>query len=229
MEHGPGRLFRHRANTTWTSALSGDLAGAYGGHLNTLQLKDGNGTVLVLERSGTGIYTSGTYYEYLLSVVEGSLNNFLHDTTFPYNQDVRRLHACRRVRRGRSRGHATGRSPAREWHPRRRRSRRDDDPVAAGRVGELYATPRQEYIDALNSDGEWIVYDAGTNTAKVTSIEAFVTHLKPASKSVPAFDNLNRTQPENNLFGNDASDALHFDGTVAAPVTEECRQLLGIW
>jgi len=74
----------------------------------------------------------------------------------------------------------------------------------------------QEYIDSLNSDGQWIEYDASTNTAKVKSIEDFVKHCKPATKDVGAFDDLNRSQAENKVFGNNKSgDSLHFDSMMA--------------
>ena len=73
-----------RATTTWTSALSKDLASAYADYINKLGLKDQNGSALLLESSSTGIYTSGSYAAYLKTSIEQSLNNFLADTKFPY-------------------------------------------------------------------------------------------------------------------------------------------------
>jgi hypothetical protein len=32
------------------------------------------------------VYQAGSYYDYILSVAETSLNNFLSDTTFPYTE-----------------------------------------------------------------------------------------------------------------------------------------------
>lgn len=72
----------------------------------------------------------------------------------------------------------------------------------------------KEYIDALNGDDPWISYDERTNTATISSIEAFVTHMKKPTKAVGAFDDLNRTQAENRLFGNGEENALHFDGNM---------------
>lgn len=69
----------------------------------------------------------------------------------------------------------------------------------------------QDYIDSLNGNDTWIKYDANTNTAKITSLEAFVKHCKNPSKSVAAFDDLNRSQAENGLFGIDANGSAHFD------------------
>ena len=79
---------------------------------------------------------------------------------------------------------------------------------------ESYETAK-DYINSLNNNDTWIEYDESTNTAKITSLEAFVKHCKNPSKSVPAFDDLNRTQAENGLFGIDANDSAHFDKTLS--------------
>jgi hypothetical protein len=68
-----------RSSSTWTSALSSDMAVSFAEHLNSLGLKN-NGTDLKLSASSTGTYLSGTYYDYLVSVVTESLNNYLSDT-----------------------------------------------------------------------------------------------------------------------------------------------------
>lgn len=73
----------------------------------------------------------------------------------------------------------------------------------------------QDYIDSLNGDDPWITYDAETNTATIASVEAFVTHCKTASKSVGAFDDLNRAQGENELFGYADGEGAHFDAIMA--------------
>ena len=156
-----------RGNGTWTNALSDDLALSYAKYINDLKLKGPNGETLSLEESDDGIYASGSYYDYLLGIAEDSLNNFLKDTTFPY-----------------------------------------DSPSG------IYQNPEQ-YIDSLNGDEEWIVYNRSSNTAKITSIEAFVNHCKTPSKDVGAFDDLGRGQAENDLFGTDEKDYLHFDSIMA--------------
>lgn len=73
----------------------------------------------------------------------------------------------------------------------------------------------QDYIDSLNATTQWVTYDAASNTATITSLADFATYAKTATKDVPAFDDLNRSQAENYVFGNDESDALHFDSGVA--------------
>ena len=72
----------------------------------------------------------------------------------------------------------------------------------------------QEYIDALNADGEWVVYDEETNTASITSVADFAAALKNASKNLGAFDQLDKGQGENQLFGLDGESG-HFDETLA--------------
>ena len=73
----------------------------------------------------------------------------------------------------------------------------------------------QDYIDALNANGEWVSYDADTNTAAITSIEDFVLAQKSASKNLGAFDQLDRGQGENTLFGYGDGNGAHFDSTLS--------------
>lgn len=194
-----------RAAGAFTSALSKDLATAYVEYINKLGIKDENGNILVLTKSDMGIYTAGSYYDYLVKTVETSLNNFLVDTTFPYTQTA-----------GGPGGGLPGGAPPAGATPR------GTPPAGAmpGGSGSASATPTtyqtvQAYMDALNKDGQWVAYDAATNTARVTSLAGFVNSQKNPSKSVGAFDDLNRSQAENDVFGNDKSDALHFDAVLA--------------
>lgn len=146
-----------RAKGTWTKQFSDDMASTFADYINALELKDSQGEKLTLKKSKDGIYTKGTYYDYLMSVIEGSLNNFLADT---------------------------------------------DEGTA------------EDYINELNSKEEWVSYDAASQTAEITSMEAFVKHCKPAAKAVGAFDDINRSQPENALFGTKDLTSLHFDSTM---------------
>ena len=73
----------------------------------------------------------------------------------------------------------------------------------------------QDYIDALNADGEWVTYDADTNTATISSVADFVKAFKSASKNLGAFDQLDAGQGENTLFGYGDGSGSHFDNTLA--------------
>lgn len=64
--------------------LSDAMAERFALYINQLELKDEEENTLKLESSEDGIYQAGSYYDYLKTVIESSLNNFLKDTTFPY-------------------------------------------------------------------------------------------------------------------------------------------------
>lgn len=64
--------------------LSDAMAEKFDLYINDLGLKDEKGNTLTLTASKEGIYQAGSYYDYLKTVIETSLNNFLKDTTFPY-------------------------------------------------------------------------------------------------------------------------------------------------
>ncbi|WP_026521854.1 subtype A tannase [Butyrivibrio sp. VCB2001] len=68
-------------------SISDGLTVAYAEYINSLGLTDSEGNALTLEESEDGRYQAGSYYEYMVSVIEESLNNFLADTTFPYDSD----------------------------------------------------------------------------------------------------------------------------------------------
>lgn len=73
----------------------------------------------------------------------------------------------------------------------------------------------QTYIDSLNAETQWVTYDAAANRAKISSLADFAKYVKTASKSVPAFDALDRSLAENAVFGVADANELHFDQLVA--------------
>ena len=73
----------------------------------------------------------------------------------------------------------------------------------------------QAYIDSLNAEAQWVTYDAAANRAKISSLADFAKYVKTASKSVPAFDALDRSLAENAVFGVAEANELHFDQLVA--------------
>ncbi len=64
-------------------SISDALAAAYAEYVNAMNFTDESGNPLTLDPSGSGIYQSGTYYEYVKRVIEESLEHYLTDTTFP--------------------------------------------------------------------------------------------------------------------------------------------------
>lgn len=189
-----------RAYGTWTRFLSRDMARSYADSLNAMGLTDEKGRKLILSPSSKGIYMAGSYYDYMKKTIETSLNHFLADTTFPLTT-------------GQNDFMVDGAFPG--------QSSRDVTPLPMSPNGLPLQMPKEElhtynsakeYIDALNGEDPWISYDEKTNTASISSIEAFVVHMKQASKAVGAFDDLQKAQAENWLFGNGKDNALHFDG-----------------
>jgi len=202
-----------RADGTFTAVLSKDLAAAYAEYINALGIKDENGNALVLQESESGIYTDGSYYDYLMKTIEQSLNNFLADTTFPYTETAGGFPGG---------GFPGGGMPAGGTPPTGEMPQGGTPPIGAMPGGDNSSSATsttyqnvQEYIDALNKEGQWVTYDAATNTAKITSLAGFINSQKSPSKSVGAFDGLDRSAGENNVFGNDESDSLHFDSVLA--------------
>ena len=219
-------------------AISDSLAKAYASYINSAGFTDENGNSLTLTESSDGIYQSGTYYDYIKSVIEESLNNFLSDTTFPYD-------ASSSSKGGMGGGPSGGGMPSGEKpdgapsgdppsgsKPDGGNSSeeatsienvdqitRNDTSSSGVSTSGTYETA-QDYIDALNANGEWITYDASTNKATITSIEAFVKACKNASKNLGAFDQLDAGQGENTLFGYGDGNGAHFDSTLSSILTE---------
>ena len=161
-----------RAEGKFTEVLSKDLAGEYVKYVNDIKLKDPKGNELTLTE-----INSGTYYDYLKSIIEESLNNFFSDTTFPW-------------------------------------TRKDEKPGPRPENLEEEKTFNtiSEYISFLNSENEWVKYDSTKNKYIITNIGDFVKNCKSASKKVGAFDDLNRNQAENQVFGISGTNySKHFD------------------
>ena len=221
--------------------ISDRLAEAYSAYVNAAGITAPDGTVLTLEESADGIYQSGSYYDYMKSVIETSLNNFLADTQFPYDASAASFGGMGgHDGMGGPGGMGGGMPPFGEGGQREdgqmpegapseaertdrqaaKKSYEDIDDITRNETRSglsltgTYATA-QEYIDALNANGEWVRYDGETNTASISSIEDFVLAFKNASKNLGAFDQLDGGQGENTLFGYGDGEGAHFDATLA--------------
>ena len=217
--------------------LSDRMAAAFAAYINAAGLKDEDGNVLTLSESESGIYQAGSYYDYMLSVIEGSLNNFLRDTEFPYEASASAGHGAHGDHSGFGGGFPgggekpdfadgqmpEGNLPESEGDAELSFEDMDDitrnDTSNGVSLSGTYETP-QDYIDALNANGVWVSYDAETNTASITSIEDFVLACKSASKNLGAFDQLDGGQGENTLFAYGDGSGAHFDAYLAAILDE---------
>ncbi len=221
-------------------AISDALARAWADYINTAGIKDENGNVLTLEASADGIYQAGSYYDYIKGVIEQSLNNFLSDTTFPYDASS----SSSGGGRGGMDGHG-GERPSVERPDGMPNGERPDGMPGGEKPSDMnggqsiedidnitrnsttsgislsgtYETA-QDYIDALNANGAWVTYDAATNTAEITSVADFVKAFKSASKNLGAFDQLDGGQGENTLFGCGDGSGAHFDSILAGILSD---------
>ena len=227
--------------------ISDKLAEAFASYINSAGIKDPSGTVLTLNESSDGIYQAGSYYDYMKTVIEGSLNNFLADTTFPYDASSTSsgggMGGMGGFGGGRPDGEGfpsggdgapsfgdgqrpDGEMPGGGFPGGSDRSDSSDvnyedidditrnDTTSGLSLTGTYETA-QDYIDAMNANGEWVTYDASTNTVTITSIEDFVLAFKSASKNLGAFDQLDGRQGENTLFGYGDGNGAHFDAYLA--------------
>lgn len=255
-------------------SISDELAKAYAEYVNQEGFTDEDGNVLTLEESDEGIYQAGSYYDYIKTVIETSLNNFLADTEFPYDASSASTGGMGGGMPGGGApdgerpdgekpdgmtGAPDGEAPDGNGPDGAADGASDGETPAGGQPEEgsaadgsssdgetttqesvtdamnnseandniqrnqtssgldlsgTYETA-QDYIDAFNADGEWVTYDAETNTATITSVADFVKALKNASKNLGAFDQLDASQGENTLFGYGDGNGAHFDSTLA--------------
>lgn len=202
--------------------ISDRLAEAYASYVNTAGIKDPNGNILTLETSDNGIYQSGSYYEYIKTVIENSLNNFLADTSFPYDSSSSGMSGGGPDMGSMSDGEGLGSGERLDSAPGGSQNdvesadniTRNDTSSSGLSLTGTYETA-QDYIDALNANGTWVTYDVSTNTATITSVDAFVNALKSASKNLGAFDQLDAGQGENTLFGYGDGSGAHFDAVLS--------------
>ncbi len=213
--------------------ISDKLAQAYASYVNSAGFTDENGNALTLTESSSGIYQSGSYYDYIKTVIETSLNNFLSDTSFPYDA------SSSGSKGGMGGGMPSGEKPDGAPSGDKPDGAPGGDSSNSGSSSKIedvdnvtrnntssglslsgtYETI-QDYIDALNANGEWVTYDSSAKKATITSVEAFVNALKTASKNLGAFDQFDSGQAENTLFGYADGNGAHFDSTLASILKE---------
>jgi hypothetical protein len=147
-----------RATGTFTKELSNDLAATYGEFVNKMGFKDEDGNALTLSETTDGIYTAGTYYDYIIKTIETSLNNFISDTTFPYTPSS-------------GMGGGRGNRPS---------------SVSTITTSTTYNT-LEDYLASLNATETWINYDSSTKKATITSLESFCKIRKSCNKRCRCF------------------------------------------
>lgn len=198
---------------------SDGLAAAFADYINSLGLMDENSELLTLEESDEGVWQAGSYADYMKGVVQDSLNHFLEDTEFPYDADNAGGHG------GPGMGGPGMGGPGGQGKPEGEKTEgadyaqmdnitRKSYATAAVSLSGTYETPA-DYIAALNEPFTWVTYDEASNTAEITSMADFCKAMKVASKGIGAFDQLDRGQGENTLFGCGDGAGAHFDRVLA--------------
>ncbi|MGI6230045.1 MAG: subtype A tannase [Tractidigestivibacter sp.] len=91
-------------------------------------------------------------------------------------------------------------------------------PTGTSQVQSTIFDTVQNYFSALNSDHWWINYNVSRQTVTISSLRDFVTYLRPATFSVPAYDSLDRSSKANQLFGIGEESTLHFNQRVGENV-----------
>ena len=186
------------------SNFSKKLSEAYASYINNLDLCDENGEKLSLERSKDGIYQNGSYYNYVKNEIERSFCNFIQDTKFPYNYEKSQEDHSKLGEKMKKMGGKKG-GNAHEMKDKINRVKIEPDIQIKGTYKNI-----NDYLKALNSKVKWIEYDEKKKKATITSISDYVKAMKPASKDIGAYDDLELNQGENELFGLN-NEKSHFD------------------
>ena len=136
-------------NNTEKQKTNNELALQYANFVNKMKFKSEDGTLLYLDETKQGVYTIGTYSNYMLTEIEKSINNFLQNITFPYVNSEKNT---------------------------------------------TYSTAR-DYVESLNLNGKWIMYDDNTNSVKINSFKDFANFYKDKNIQVDSKISLNEYNP----------------------------------
>ena len=189
-----------RASGTFTKSLSNDLTAKYVDYVNAIKLKDPDGNELTLTSTN-----AGTYYDYLKSVIEESLNNFISDTSFPYTPSS--------GGQGGPGGQGGGSHPNGSIFPasgsvclpsgsRSFPSSSMSPPSSSSKRNlETSYETAADYISSLNSDKEWITYDSSSKKYKITS--GLLTDKSSIYSSLTNWDSSYPTDYTNDLSATD--------------------------
>lgn len=215
-----------RAEGTWTKTMSLDLARAYGVYINEMDLRDEADQELTLDETSAEMYADGSYYEQVLKCIEASAQSFFERTKFPYT------HTPNHVTNASFPGDANllsagaGTSDVEvvtsDASAQAATGVQKDEVSNGGKTrieSVVYAT-QEDYINELNNNSWWLTYNQRSGAVRISSIADFVNRLKRAAKDVCAFDGIDRSTVENQLFGIDEAGCLHFSQMVCDQLVE---------
>ena len=209
-----------RAEGTWTKLLSNDLACAYAGYVNAMDLRDADDQALELDETSGELFTDGSYYTHLVDCVQDAATAFFSTTSFPYTYTPSHLvnasfpgdPSLQSVGAGATDVEAvTGDASAQAAGVSSTESKVDGKTS----IESVVYNTDLDYVADLNADASWLTYNQTRATVRITSLGDFVRHLKSAAKDVCAFDALDRSTVENQLFGTDEASTLHFSQMIS--------------
>lgn len=200
-----------RSEGTWTKLFSTDLATDYASYVNAMDFRNEDDEPLTLDETAGEVFTAGGYYDYLLSCIQDAATAFISNTQFPYTYTPQHLINANFAGDPSLQSTAAGASDIEAITA-------DASAQAAGAsTGEgtsvvqsvVYNTPT-DYVNDLNGDQWWLTYNQRRGSITVASLGDFVRRLKYPAKDTGAFDALDRSTVENQMFGIDDVGSLHF-------------------
>ena len=214
-----------------TKKLSENMAQNYVDYVNEAKFRREDRTLLELRETNNGIYQGGSYYNYLEKVVNQSFTNFLADNLFPIDMNKYGKEELNIIFDENISEKVDEQEVAKPQEKQQEvKHEAASDKIAKNEIEIDFGTKKEElpkkeqikkhnlifnsgeeYVAYLNSEKKWIDYDPATYSAKISSLNDFISVMKPAAKPVGAFDGLERQQGENILFNGGDGKGVHFD------------------
>ncbi len=229
-----------RAEGTWTGRLSLDLAAAYAGWVNEMDLRDADDVQLTLDETETGVYSMGSYATQLLSEIDEAATHFVQNASFPYTYTPQHLDDPTfpgdpnlAATRAADAVQAPVSTPAPADGTGEADSGETVTPQGLTGVAQVQSTiydTAQNYFAALNASSWWINYNHRSASVSVSSLRDFSLNLRPAALETSPFDRPDRSSKSNQLFGIGEESTLHFSSVVGSLVeggSEDYAELEG--
>lgn len=229
-----------RAEGTWTGRLSLDLAAAYAGWVNEMDLRDEDDVQLTLDETETGVYSMGSYATQLLSEIDEAATHFVQNASFPYTYTPQHLDDPTfpgdpnlAATRAADAVQAPVSTPAPADGTGEADSGETVTPQGLTGVAQVQSTiydTAQNYFAALNASSWWINYNHRSASVSVSSLRDFSLNLRPAALETSPFDRPDRSSKSNQLFGIGEESTLHFSSVVGSLVeggSEDYAELEG--
>lgn len=209
-----------RAEGTWTRSFSQNLANSYGNWVNSMDLKDENDTALTLAAVQDGTYLDGTYYTYIMNVIQQSAADFCANTTFPYTQTQTtatiplfpgdpnlKIQGTSEIDLNNGGAASTGEQTS------------ENAPTGVSVVQSTVYETLSSYLASLNVDSRWLTYSSSRKQARISGLWDFVSVCKKPNRAPGAYDAPDRSTVTNQLFGINDESTLHFSKMVSDVLT----------